>query len=124
MIEIKRIYDFNSAERMKKDNSLKILVDRLWPRGISKEKANINLWAKDIAPSTELRKWFNHDENKFNEFKERYFEELNSNDYAIKFKREYKNKDIVLLYSAKDNIHNNAVVLKEWLEKQNENEEN
>ena len=124
MIEIKRIYDFNSAERMKKDNSLKILVDRLWPRGISKEKANINLWAKDIAPSTELRKWFNHDENKFNEFKERYFEELNSNDYAIKFKREYKNKDIVLLYSAKDNIHNNAVVLNEWLEKQNENEEN
>ena len=124
MIEIKRIYDFNSAERMKKDNSLKILVDRLWPRGISKEKANINLWAKDIVPSTELRKWFNHDENKFNEFKERYFEELNSNDYAIKFKREYKNKDIVLLYSAKDNIHNNAVVLKEWLEKQNENEEN
>lgn len=116
MIENQRIYEPN-LKIDQENNSIRILVDRLWPRGISKEKANIDLWAKDIAPSTELRKWFNHDESKFNEFKEKYFEELNSNDYAIKFKQEYKNKNIILLYSAKDKIHNNAIILKEWLEK-------
>lgn len=116
MIQVQRIYESNS-ESSQENNGIRILVDRLWPRGISKEKANIDLWAKDIAPSTELRKWFNHDESKFIEFKEKYLEELNSNDYAINFKQEYKNKNIVLLYSAKDKVHNNAVVLKEWLEK-------
>lgn len=118
MIQIQRIYE-SDFQNVKENNSIRIFVDRLWPRGISKEKANIKLWAKSIAPSTELRKWFNHDENKFNEFKEKYFEELDSNDYAIKFKLEYKNKDIILLYSAKDKTHNNAVVLKEWLESKN-----
>ncbi len=116
MIQVQRIYEFENKSSQE-NNSIRILVDRLWPRGISKEKVNIDLWAKDIAPSAELRKWFNHDESKFIEFKEKYLEELNFNDYAINFKQEYKNRNIVLLYSAKDKVHNNAVVLKEWLER-------
>lgn len=111
MIIIKRVYDTNKTE-----NNFRVLVDRLWPRGLSKEKLNIDLWAKDIAPSNEIRKEFNHEENKFEEFKKQYLTELNNNEYAKDFKNKYKNKNIVLLYSAKNEKYNNAVVLKEWLE--------
>lgn len=114
MIKIQRIYESNSNDNLE-NNAIRILVDRLWPRGISKEKAKIDIWAKEIAPSNELRKWFNHDETKFKEFEEKYIKELNLNDYAIKFKKEYENKNLILLYSAKDTIHNNAIVLKNWL---------
>jgi uncharacterized protein YeaO (DUF488 family) len=111
MIIIKRVYDKLD------DNYLRILVDRLWPRGLKKESLKLTLWAKDLAPSNELRKAFNHEETKFPIFKEKYLEELNNNPYAQSFKEEYRNKNIVLLYSAKNINYNNAIVLKEWLEK-------
>ena len=110
MIKIERIYDY------KNDNTYTILVDRLWARGISKDKVKINLWAKEIAPSTELRKWFNHDEEKFDEFSKKYIEELNNNENAILFlKNLLEHENITLLYSAKDKMHNNAVVLEKWI---------
>lgn len=110
MIKIERIYDY------KNDNTYTILVDRLWARGISKDKVKINLWAKEIAPSTELRKWFNHDEEKFDEFSKKYIEELNNNENAILFLENLlEHENITLLYSAKDKMHNNAVVLEKWI---------
>ena len=110
MIKIERIYDY------KNDNTYTILVDRLWARGISKDNVKINLWAKEIAPSTELRKWFNHDEEKFDEFSKKYIEELNNNDNAILFLENLlEHENITLLYSAKDKMHNNAVVLEKWI---------
>lgn len=111
MINIKRVYD--KAET----KGLSILVDRLWPRGVSKSSLNLTLWAKEIAPSNELRQEFNHEASRFNDFKEKYINELNSNPYAKSFKEQYQNQDITLLYSAKNTQCNNAVVLKEWLER-------
>ena len=114
-IKIERIYD-----NPKGDNSFRILVDRLWPRGLSKEKVRIDLWQKDIAPSNSLRKWFGHDENKWDEFKRKYFKELdkkndnNTVDRIIKMAKEQNS--ITLLYSTKEERFNNAVALKEYLE--------
>ena len=96
-------------------NGPKILVDRLWPRGIAKDK--IDEWQKDLAPSNELRKWFNHEPTKFDEFRRRYFAELDCSETAQQFKRSHQGESCTLLYAAKDEAHNNAVVLKEWLEK-------
>jgi uncharacterized protein YeaO (DUF488 family) len=115
-IKIKRIYD-----NPKGDNSFRILVDRLWPRGLSKEKVRIDLWQKDIAPSNSLRKWFGHDENRWDEFKRKYFKELdkkndnnNTVDRIIKMAKEQNS--ITLLYGTKEERFNNAVALKEYLE--------
>lgn len=111
MIKIKRIYSDPA-----KDDGFRMLVDRLWPRGVSKEKAKIDLWLKDIAPSDSLRKWFNHDPAKWDEFKRKYFRELDENKDRINqvFK---KHKGIItLLYAAKDDEHNNAEALKEYIE--------
>ena len=117
MIEIERIYDNPIAEN---SNSFRILVDRLWPRGLSKDKVKIDLWLKDIAPTTSLRKWFAHDEKKWNEFKIRYFKELdqNSNSEPInKILDKVNEKGLVtLLYSAKNEKFNNAAALKEYLD--------
>ncbi len=112
MIAIKRIYE----EAGKKDG-FRILVDRLWPRGISKEKSIVDLWLKEIAPSDKLRKWFSHDPKKWNEFKEKYKIELKNNQDLIKKLKQIgkKEKTITLLYAAKDEEHNNAVALKEIL---------
>lgn len=111
----KRIYE-TPAET----DGFRILVDRLWPRGIKKEKADINLWAKEIAPSNELRKCFFHDPEKYDEFKELYTKELNSNPQSQEFKDLYLQKindlNVTLLYAAKDEKYNNAVVLKDWLD--------
>ena len=109
---IKRVYDFNGD-----NNSIKVLVDRLWPRGIKKEKANLDLWAKEISPSETLRKSFNHEIDKYESFKKEYMEELDNNEYAKMFKEKYINEKITLVYSAKDQKHNNALVLMEWLNK-------
>ena len=87
MIKIKRAY-LESEE----DDSMRILVDRLWPRGLTKEKANIDLWMKDVAPSTELRKWFSHDIKKWEEFKRRYLDELNENKESVAILKEQLNK--------------------------------
>ena len=112
MIKIKRIY-----EPWNLDDGFRILIDRLWPRGLSKDKTKLDLWMKDIAPSNELRKWFSHDLSKWDEFKRRYLKELNNkSDLLNKIKDiEKENTVITLLYSAKDKEHNNAVVLENKL---------
>jgi uncharacterized protein YeaO (DUF488 family) len=114
-IEIKRVYD-----PPEKKDGLRILVDRLWPRGLKKEKAGVHEWLKDIAPSDGLRKWFSHDPKKWEEFKRRYFDELREKSDLIK-RLEEKARDptITFLYSAKDLKYNNAVALKEYIEEKN-----
>ena len=96
--KIKRIY-----ESPESDDGYRVLVDRLWPRGISKERAALDEWAKEIAPTNELRQWFNHDPEKFTEFSERYRKELDENPAVIKARNDWTNHPTVtLLYSAKD----------------------
>ena len=108
-IKIKRVY-----EQPDKDDGLRILVDRLWPRGLTKEKASVDLWLKDIAPSTELRKWFGHDPGKWSEFKKRYLTELQENGEEVcLLKQELKKGKVTLVYGAKDEEHNEAVVIQE-----------
>ncbi|MEK6923032.1 MAG: DUF488 family protein [Nanoarchaeota archaeon] len=96
-----------------------MLVDRLWPRGLSKERAKVDLWLKDVAPSDKLRTWFSHDPKKWDDFKSKYNNELrDTTELTNKVKQIEKEKKIVtLLYSAKDEKHNNAVVLKKILQK-------
>lgn len=112
-ITIKRIY----VEASEKDG-YRVLVDRLWPRGISKEEAQLDEWIKEIAPSTELRKWFDHQEERFPEFAQRYDEELNiKNDDIERLRSIAELQQVTLIYSAK-NIHfNQAVVLRNYLNK-------
>ena len=110
-LKIKRVY-----EKPEKEDGKRILVDRLWPRGLTKEKASIDLWLKDIAPTTELRKWFGHDPDKWKEFQKRYRQELTKNKEQVSILYEQLKKRVVtLVYSAKDEKHNEALVLKEWL---------
>jgi len=110
-LNIKRVY-----EKPDKQDGKRVLVDRLWPRGLTKEKADIDLWLKGIAPTTELRKWFNHDAAKWKEFQKRYRKELNNNKEQVSLLKEQLKKGIVtLVYGAKDEDHNEALVLKEWL---------
>jgi uncharacterized protein YeaO (DUF488 family) len=111
LIKIKRIYDSSSM-----DDGFRILVDRLWPRGISKEKAGIALWLKEIAPSDELRKWFAHDVKKWDKFKQRYHQELAQKTELVDVIMEKeKQGDVTLLYGAKDEELNNAVALKDYI---------
>ena len=118
-IRIKRVY-----EAPAEDDGFRVLVDRLWPRGISKERAAIDLWAKDISPSTYLRKWFNHEEALYPKFREQYRDELEKNpdkDDFIKTVKEQLTKDnVTLLFGAKEEKLNQATVLKEWLEEKME----
>ncbi len=113
MIEIKRIYD-----EEKRQSGYRVLVDRIWPRGLKKEDVKADLWLRDVAPSSELRKWFGHDQDKWPEFKKRYFRELQGkkDDINIILEKERRGK-VTLLFGAKDVEHNNAVALKEYLEK-------
>lgn len=108
MIHIKRIY-----EPPEKKDGYRILIDRLWPRGIAKQEARIDVWLKEIAPSTELRKWFNHDAVKWKEFKEKYKKELKNNlELVHQIKALEKEKKIItLLFAAKETAYNNAQVL-------------
>ncbi|TDM41334.1 DUF488 family protein [Macrococcoides canis] len=108
MYKLARIYDEDIPK------GKRVLVDRVWPRGISKEDADLDEWLKDIAPSSNLRKWFDHDPDKFSDFKKKYKDELKDND-AVKELKDIKGT-IVLLYGAKDEKHNHAVVLKEFME--------
>lgn len=111
-IKIKRIYDLPLAE-----DGLRILVDRLWPRGVTKEQAAIDYWYKEITPSPELRKWFGHKAENFKEFAEQYVKELNSQEETLKKIKllSYK-KPITLLYAAKDPKINHAIILKKVIE--------
>lgn len=112
MIIVKRIYDSKD-----KSNGVRILVDRIWPRGISKGEANLQEWMKDVAPSSGLRKWFNHDPNKFEIFKLQYKEELKMHSEEILRLEKYAHEgQLILLFGAKDKVHNQAVILKEFLE--------
>ena len=112
-IQIKRVY-LDAANR----DGHRILVDRLWPRGISKEKARLDDWNKDIAPSSKLRTWFDHKEERFHEFKEKYKSELSQHKDALKEIADIaKRKQVTLLYGAKNEEYNQAIVLKEYLEK-------
>jgi uncharacterized protein YeaO (DUF488 family) len=110
-IRIKRVYE----EPEGKDGT-RILVDRLWPRGLTKEKAKVNFWLKDVAPSTELRKWFAHDAAKWAEFQTRYREELKRNKEQLSLlKQEAAKGTITLVYGARDQLHNEAVILQKLL---------
>lgn len=112
-IHIKRIY-----EPASKQDGFRMLVDRLWPRGVSKDRAQLDLWLKDIAPSDALRRWFNHDVKKWPEFKKKYQAELKRNAEATEtIKKIARRRNITLLYAAKDETHNEAVVLQQWLKK-------
>ena len=99
------------------DDGFRILVDRLWPRGVAKASAHIDLWLKEIAPTTSLRKWFGHDPAKWAEFQARYHDELDHNPELVKqIVEQAKKGTVTLVYSAKDEEHNDAVVLKAYLE--------
>lgn len=110
-IQLKRAY-----EKPKRDDGTRILVDRLWPRGLTKDKAKINLWLKDVAPTTALRKWFGHDPKKWRGFCSRYWAELKQRgDQLQLIKSKAKKGVITLIYGARDQDHNEAVVLKQLL---------
>jgi uncharacterized protein YeaO (DUF488 family) len=110
---IKRVYEPAAS-----DDGLRVLIDRLWPRGLDKEKAAVDLWLKEIAPSPELRKWFGHDPEKWVEFQRRYRAELNERGKEIDLLRERGGKGrATLLYGAKDEQHNHAIVLRDFLAK-------
>ena len=110
-IQIKRVYDDKSD-----DDGYRVFVDRLWPRGVSKEDAHFDEWMKELAPSTELRKWFNHKPERFDEFSKRYRKELKEQDEKLDELRDIaKTKKVTLLYAAKDIEINNAVVIRDVL---------
>jgi uncharacterized protein YeaO (DUF488 family) len=109
-IRLKRAY-----EPPKRGDGTRVLVDRLWPRGVSKDAAKIDHWFKEIAPSTALRKWFNHDPAKWEKFRERYFRELDRNGAVKDLRALARRRTVTLVYSAKDEEHNQAVALKEYL---------
>ena len=110
-VKLKRAYDPPEA-----GDGTRILVDRLWPRGVSRDAAAIDLWLKEIAPSTALRKWFGHDPVKWPRFRERYFAELDGNPGAVeKLREEIRRGPVTLVYGAKDRERNDAVALEEYL---------
>ena len=110
-VQLKRIY-----EPPQKSDGYRVLVDRVWPRGLSKDAAQIDLWMKDIAPSTALRKWFNHDPARWEGFRARYAAELEANPEALAQLRGYLVRGpVTLVYAARDEEHNNAVALRDYL---------
>ncbi len=114
MSEIKLVRIYSHEQ----EKGFRVLVDRLWPRGISKVKADLDLGAKEMGPSNELRKWFNHDPQKFPEFKTKYLAEIKANSETKSFvelvSEKLKKGDVIFLYGAKDPLHNQAVILKEY----------
>lgn len=116
MIKLKRAYD-----KPAKQDGLRILVDRLWPRGLSKEAAEIDLWLKDLAPSDKLRKWFDHDPAKWDEFTKQYARELDQKgDLIALLRHRTEEGTVTFVYSAKDEQRNNAVALKAFLQGRSE----
>jgi uncharacterized protein YeaO (DUF488 family) len=113
MIRTKRVY-----EKPSREDGTRVLVDRLWPRGISKDGAKVDEWLREIAPSDRLRKWFRHDPDRWDGFKRKYMKELESRrDLREKLKDISKSGTLTLVYSARDEVHNQAIALKEFLEK-------
>ncbi|HET6360911.1 MAG TPA: DUF488 domain-containing protein [Gemmatimonadota bacterium] len=110
-VKLKRAYEPPEA-----GDGMRILVDRLWPRGVSKEAAAIDLWLKEIAPSIQLRQWFAHDPRKWPRFRERYFAELDANPEPVEaLRKAIRRGPVTIVYSAKDEEHNDAVALREYL---------
>jgi uncharacterized protein YeaO (DUF488 family) len=113
MIRVKRVYD-----PVEKSDGARFLVDHLWPRGLKKEAVHVEQWVKMVSPSNELRAWFGHEPAKWKEFQRRYFAELNEQPEAWEaLLAAARDKDITLVYSARDTEHNNAVALKSFLER-------
>lgn len=111
MINLKRVYDKPSRK-----DGFRVLVERLWPRGLSKERAAVDLWLKDVAPSTDLREWFGHDPARWPEFQKRYRRELRGRKDAVNLlKHKSKEGPVTLLYAARDEEHNSALALKSYL---------
>jgi uncharacterized protein YeaO (DUF488 family) len=111
MIKLKRVYESPSPK-----DGLRVLVERLWPRGLTKERAAVDLWLKDVAPSAELRKWFGHDPARWEQFQERYRQELRQKKDAVQLLRQKgKEGTVTLVYAARDEAHNGALVLKRLL---------
>jgi uncharacterized protein YeaO (DUF488 family) len=112
-IRLKRVYDSPDE-----DDGFRVLVERLWPRGLTKERAQIDLWVKEAGASTELRKWFGHDPSKWDEFRRRYFVELDGRPQVVRQLSEVTGEHamVTFLFAAHDQEHNNAVALKEYLE--------
>lgn len=111
-IRMKRAYEKPAA-----DDGFRVLVDRVWPRGVTKERLRADLWLKDLAPSTELRKWFGHDPKKWNDFKRRYFKELESHPEEVRLLREkMREGQVTLVFGSREERFNNAEAIKEYLE--------
>ena len=112
MIKLKRAY-----EKPSRDDGLRILVERLWPRGLTKDRAGLDLWVREVAPSPGLRKWFGHDPAKWEQFQERYWKELEEKEEVVRLlKQEGKQGTVTLVYAARDEEHNSALALKRFLE--------
>ena len=113
MLKVKRLYDEKSTQ-----DGMRILVDRVWPHGVKKEDFDYDEWYKELAPSTELRKWFDHDPEKWDDFKKKYFKELKKQDKLLEeIKGKSDGHNVTLIYGAKDEEHNQAIVIKEYIEK-------
>ena len=111
MIRVKNVHDERTP-----DDGFRVLVDRIWPRGVTKERAGIDLWLKDVAPSTELRQWFDHDPARWDEFRRRYARELAGKGEALALLRRHaQTGTLTLVFGARDREHNNAVALREVL---------
>ena len=113
MIKLKRVYEEPTEE-----DGERVLVERLWPRGLSKERAAVDLWLKDVAPSAALRKWFNHDPARWEEFRTRYWRELEHNREAVQLlKKKGRSGTVTLVYAARDEEHNGALALQQFLKR-------
>jgi uncharacterized protein YeaO (DUF488 family) len=112
MIQLKRVYEEPSDK-----DGMRVLVERLWPRGLTKERAAVDLWLKDVAPSPELRKWFGHDPARWEQFQERYQKELRKQEDAVQLlKQKGKEGTVTLVYAARDEEHNGALALRRFLQ--------
>ncbi len=111
VISLKRAY-----EPAAKSDGVRILVDRIWPRGVTKAEAEIDHWAKDVAPTTELRKWFGHDPEKWAEFQKKYRAELKDNPGLLEIRELSRQGAVTLVYAAKDTLHTHALTLKQVLD--------
>ncbi len=113
MFQLKRAY-----EKPSREDGERVLVERLWPRGLTKERAKVDLWMKEIAPSPELRKWFEHDPEKWEAFRKKYWSELRGkSDLVRTLQKKGRQETVTLVYAARDQEHNGAVALKDYLEK-------
>jgi uncharacterized protein YeaO (DUF488 family) len=111
-IQLKRVYETPAPS-----DGTRILVDRLWPRGLSKDAARVDAWVRDVAPSTELRKWYGHEPERWDAFRERYFVELDENPEAVEALRAHLTGTVTFVFSSREERYNNAAALREYVER-------